>query len=338
MTGEATRIVVTGATGFLGGAVARRLRGGHPGVEVLGTGRDPVRAAALAADGVDFRRVDLRDAAAVRDLMAGAGAVVHAAALSSPWGPPADFVAANVDATEHVARACVAAGVPRLVHVSTPGIYHDGRPRRGIREDDPLPVRAVNAYAASKREAEQRVLAATRDTGTVALMLRPRAIFGPGDTSLLPRIADALRRRRLPRIGAGDCIVDITYIDNAVDAVLLALDAPATCHGRAYNISNDAPVHIWDVIDRLAAALDVPAPRVRVPAAAARAAAGLLEHMHRLARRPGEPALLRYGVELLSVDMTLDISRARAELGYAPRIGLDEALERTFRELAGARA
>jgi nucleoside-diphosphate-sugar epimerase len=330
-----SRIVVTGATGFLGGAVARRLHAPNDRVQVLALGRDEARGAALVADGLEFVRCDLRDADAVRRAIDGADAVVHAAALSSPWGPRDAFVAHNVTASANVARGCVDGGVHRLVHVSSPGIYHDGRPRHAIREDDPLPARAVNHYAASKRDAERRVLETVAGTPVSTLILRPRAIFGPGDTSLLPRIADALRRGRLPRIGDGGCTVDLTYIENAVDAVLLALDAPAALHGRAYNISNAEPVRIWDVIDRLADAQGSPRARRRMRTSTAMAIATLLEAFHRAALSAREPALLRYGVELLTVDMTLDVSRARAELGYVPRVGLDDALERTFAALAG---
>jgi nucleoside-diphosphate-sugar epimerase len=333
--GRVRRIVVTGATGFLGGAVARRLHAETGGVHVRALGRDEARGAALSADGIDFVRVDLRDADAVHRAVDGAEAVVHAAALSSPWGRREAFVAHNVTASENIAQACVAAGVHRLVHVSSPGIYHDGRPRRAIAEDDPLPPRAVNDYAATKRESERRVLERVAHTPVSTLILRPRAIFGPGDTSLLPRIADALRRQRLPRIGDGSCTVDLTYIDNAVDAVLLALDAPPGLHGRAYNISNAEPVRIWDVIDRLAVALGTPRPHRRMRKRTAMAIASVLESVHRALLPSREPALLRYGVELLTVDMTLDLSRARSELGYTPRIPLDDALERTFAALAG---
>ncbi|TZF80311.1 NAD-dependent epimerase/dehydratase family protein, partial [Cognatilysobacter lacus] len=264
---------------------------------------------------------------------AGAAAVVHAAALSSPWGRRRDFVRANVDATENVARACVAAGVPRLVHVSTPGIYHDGRPHRGIREDHPLPAQAVNHYAATKREAEARVRDITGGTGVSTVILRPRAIFGPGDTSLLPRIAHALRRGRLPRIGDGECLVDLTYIDSAVAAVRAAMDAPTRFDGRAFNVSNGEPVRIWEVIDALAHSLGVPRPRPRVPAGIAWTLAAACEGAYRMVGAQREPPLLRYGVELLSVDMTLDIERARRELGYQPPVGMQAALETTFAAL-----
>jgi nucleoside-diphosphate-sugar epimerase len=328
-------IVVTGATGFLGGAVARRLQASRPQASVLALGRDTARGAALQADGIAFAALELTDAAAVDHALRDADVVVHAAALSSPWGSFAAFYAANVVASETVAHACVRAGVKRLVHISTPGIHHDGRPHRGIREDDPLPPRAVNHYATTKRDAEQRVTRIAADSGLPLIVLRPRAIFGPGDTAILPRIADALRHGRLRRIGNGDCVIDMSYIDNVVDAVLLAADAPGALTGRVYNISNGEPVRIWDVVDRLADALGVSRPRTRISRANARLLAGMLETGYGLFAPRREPPLLRYGVDLLSIDMTLDISRAREELGYRPRIGMDKALARTFAGLVG---
>lgn len=328
------RIVVTGATGFLGGAVARRLHATRPQASLLALGRDPSRGAALQADGIDFRAIDLAAAEPTRGALRGADVVVHAAALSSPWGRHADFHAANVVASMHVARACADSGVARLVHVSSPGIYHDGAAHLGIREDAPLPPRAVNHYAATKREAERHVVALTNQSGTSTLLLRPRAIFGPGDTSILPRIVDALRNGRMRRIGDGACLVDMSYIDNVVDAVLLAMDAARALHGRSYNISNGEPVRIWDVIDRLADALGIERPHRRISRSNARLLAGLLENGYRLLAPGREPPLLRYGVDLLSVDMTLDISRARAELGYVPRVSMDAALAHTFEALS----
>lgn len=328
------RIVVTGATGFLGGAVVRRLRATRPRANVLALGRDQARGAALRAEGIAFVALDLTDSGAVHAALRDADVVVHAAALSTPWGPHEAFHAANVVASDNVAKACAQAGVKRLVHISTPGIYHDGLSRRGICEDDPLPPRAVNHYAATKREAEQRVLAAAGASDLPVLVLRPRAIFGPGDSSLLPRLARALRQGRLRRIGDGDCTIDMSYIDNVVDAVLLAADAPRALSGRAYNISNGEPVRIWDVIDRLADALGTPRPRRPISRTNALLIAWILEAGHRAFAPQREPRLLRYGVDLLSVDMTLDISRARAELGYCPRVRMEEALARTFDGLA----
>ncbi|ALN58957.1 NAD-dependent epimerase/dehydratase family protein [Lysobacter yananisis] len=335
MTAE-RRIVVTGATGFLGGALARHLAATRPWQQVVGLGRDAGRGRALQAQGVEFHALDLTDEAAVHRVLRGADTVVHCAALSSPWGRREAFVAANITATEHVVAACIARQVRRLVHISTPGIYHDGAPHLGIREDHRLPAKPVNDYAATKLVAERLVFERCAAGGVSALALRPRAIFGPGDSAILPRLAQALRAGRLRRIGDEACMVDLSYIDNVVDATVLAMDASWRLGGRVYNISNGEPVAIWNVIDRLADALSLPRPRKRVPKPLALALASAVEAFHRRFRPDAEPPLLRYGVELLSVDMTLDIARAREELGYRPRVNMDEALDKTLRELARA--
>ncbi|WP_394540585.1 NAD-dependent epimerase/dehydratase family protein [Lysobacter enzymogenes] len=335
MTAE-RRIVVTGATGFLGGALARHLAATRPWQQVVGLGRDAGRGRALQAQGVEFHALDLTDEAAVHRVLRGADTVVHCAALSSPWGRREAFVAANITATEHVVGACIARQVRRLVHISTPGIYHDGAPHLGIGEDHRLPAKPVNDYAATKLVAERLVFERCAAGGVSALALRPRAIFGPGDSAILPRLAQALRAGRLRRIGDEQCRVDLSYIDNVVDATVLAMDASWRLGGRVYNISNGEPVAIWNVIDRLADALSLPRPRKRVPKPLALALASAVEAFHRRFRPDTEPPLLRYGVELLSVDMTLDIARARDELGYRPRVNMDEALDKTLRELARA--
>ncbi|SDY06468.1 NAD-dependent epimerase/dehydratase family protein [Lysobacter enzymogenes] len=337
MTAE-RRIVVTGATGFLGGALVRHLAATRPWQQTVALGRDAGRGRALQAQGIEFHALDLTDEAAVHRVLRGADTVVHCAALSSPWGRREAFVAANLTATEHVVAACIARQVRRLVHISTPGIYHDGAPHRGIREDQPLPARPVNDYAATKLAAERVVFERCAAGGVSALALRPRAIFGPGDSAILPRLAQTLRAGRLRRIGEEGCLVDLSYIDNVVDACVLAMDASWRLGGRVYNISNGEPVAIWSVIDRLADALSLPRPRKRVPKPLALALASAVEAFHRRFRPDVEPALLRYGVELLSVDMTLDISRARDELGYRPRVNMDDALNKTLQELARAEA
>ncbi|MEO8083613.1 MAG: NAD-dependent epimerase/dehydratase family protein, partial [Ardenticatenales bacterium] len=255
------RAVVTGATGFLGGHLARRLAD-DAAWTVVGLGRDAVAGAALEQAGVPFVRSDLAagDAAArLAEICRGADVVYHCAALSTPFGPAAAFRAANVDGTAAVIAACEAAGVGRLVHVSSPSVAFRWRDRLHVREDDALP-RPATRYAASKRAAEALVRTAVGG-GLDAVVLRPRALIGPGDTAVLPRIVAALERGRLPVIGDGHALADVTVVDNAVDAMLAAATATREIvRGRTYNISNGAPVSIWPMIARIAAALDLPPP------------------------------------------------------------------------------
>ncbi len=324
-------VVVTGATGFLGGAVVQRLvRDGHV---VCATGRREGALAAFAGErGVLTVRAELEADGAAEALLRTAqaagrvSAVVHCAALSAPWGPRRAFEAANVRATELLLLAALSARVARFVHVSTPALYFDGRDRHDVREDAPLP-RPLGHYARTKLAAEHAVDRAVAD-GLAAVILRPRALFGPGDTTIFPRLLRALQAGRLPIIGSGTNRVDLTYIDNAADAVASALDAPRVAAGQRYNVTNGEPIQLWPLLRRVAAALGLDPPRRRIGRRTARAAAGLLELFHAALRLRQEPLLTRYTVGLLAADTTLDISAARRDLGYAPAVGVDEGIER----------
>jgi nucleoside-diphosphate-sugar epimerase len=321
------RILVTGATGFLGGAASRQLR--QRGHVVLGSGRNRARGAALERDGIAFLPGDLTDRSGANALCQGVDAVVHCAALSSPWGPRSAFVSANVEATELLIAACQEAGVGRLVYISSPSIYMGAGDREGVREDDPLST-PINDYAATKLEAEHRVRSA-HEAGLKSIILRPRAIFGPGDTTLFPRLIRTLESGPLPVFGDGHNRVDLTYIDNAVSAIECALGAPPSATGLAYNITNGEPVRLWDIIARLCDALALSPPRGRVPRPLGTLLAGGLERLHRWLRPQVEPRLTRYTVEVLARTMTLDIGRARRLLGYVPEVSMDEGLSRFVR-------
>ncbi|MFT5353537.1 MAG: nucleoside-diphosphate-sugar epimerase [Polyangiales bacterium] len=316
------KVLVTGATGFLGGRVARRYAAS--GAEVLGTGRNAEAGAQLEQDGIWFAKVPLSERDAVIAACADRDLVVHCAALSAPWGTTQDFETANVLGTENVIAGCERHAVPRLVHISTPSLYMSRKSRFAVREDDPLPP-PINEYTRTKRIAEERIDDASR-RGLSVVSLRPRALFGPGDTVIFPRIARALREKRLPVIGRGDSIVDMTYIENVVDAVLAAASAPESATGRKYNITNGEPISLWDVIATLAKAMDVPLPTKRLPFALAWGLAGASEASYRLMKRKGEPVLTRYGVAVLSCSLTMDISAAVRDLGYVPRVSMDEGL------------
>jgi nucleoside-diphosphate-sugar epimerase len=323
-------VLVTGATGFLGGAVARRLvRRGEP---VLATGRRADVGAALAAEGIPFRAARLEATADVAALFArrpGAPplrAVVHCAALSSPWGRRAAFEAANVTATRNVAEAALASRVERFVHVSTPALYFDGTDRRDVREDASLPP-PQSHYARTKLAAE-RVIDDAVARGLAAVTLRPRALFGPGDTTIFPRLLRALERGRLPIIGDGANRVDLTFIDNAAHAVALALDAEPHVVGRKYNVTNGEPVLLWPLLARLARELGLAPPTRRVSRRAARVVARALELVHTGLGLRREPLLTRYTVGLLAADTTLDIGAARRDLGYEPLIPVEEGVRR----------
>lgn len=327
---SALRVLVTGATGFLGGRLCARLAEDGGGiaerVEVTATGRNQEKGAALEALGCRFVAADLADADAVAALCEGQQIVVHSAALSSPWGPYEAFYRANVIGTESVIAGCLAHGVERLVHVSTPSVYYTGQDALDVREDSPLPPPRT-PYIATKRLAEERVLAAASD-GLRAVILRPRGLFGPGDPSIFPRIIAALEAGRLPILGAGDNLADITYIDNVVESLVCAMRAGPEAEGNIYNITNGEPVPLWPLVEHLADELDLERPTRRLPVSVALAIAFALELIHRTVLRGREPRMTRYSVGVLARTMTLDISAARRDLGYEPAISMDEGFAR----------
>ncbi|MCA9540974.1 MAG: NAD(P)-dependent oxidoreductase [Myxococcales bacterium] len=319
---SARRVLVTGATGFLGGAVAARLHAA--GDEVTATGRDLAAGEALRARGLNFVAADLTDAAAVDRLCAAQTHVVHCAARAASWGPYDAFWQANVLATRHVAEATRRAG-GHLVHISTPSIYVARRDQFDVPEDAPLPP-PINHYAATKHLAELEVDQA-HAAGLSVITLRPQAILGPGDTTLMPRILGLAARGTLPVIGDGSMTLAVTGVENAIDAIEAALAAPPAALGRKYNITDGEAVRLQAVLDQVFALLGVQCRRRHISRGLAWMLAGLVETLWRLLRR-GEPPLTRYAVCLLGYGRTLDISAARRDLGYAPRVPLDETLAR----------
>ncbi|WP_224241405.1 NAD-dependent epimerase/dehydratase family protein [Hyalangium gracile] len=332
-TGEQERgsepTVVTGATGFLGRHLCAALVA--RGESVVAVGRDFSRFPPLVEPLCRKAVTDLGDARALEAACRGARAVIHGAALSKAWGRREDFVRVNVEGTRNVLEAARAAGVRRFVHISSSSVVFEGRDGWNLTEDAPLPSRFLGDYSETKARAEELVRAAR---GIETIILRPRGIFGPGDPGILPLLVARARAKRLSIIGSGDNVQDFTYVENVVHAALLARDA-AGVSGRTYFITNGEPIRVWDFIRRALEGLGIAPPTRRVPLAVARTVAAGLEALYRLVPALGEPPLTRYTVSLVGVNQTLDITAARRELGYAPRVSLDEGLARTlaaFRE------
>ena len=320
------KILVTGGTGFLGRHLVWRLAGqGH---DVVFSGRDAgkagevVQRAARAVAFVPLAHGDAAAPAALAAAMCGVDAVVHCAALSSPWGRRAHFHAANVRSTEEVLAAMQSRGVARLVHISTPSLYFQFRDRLGVREDEPLPP-PVNLYAETKREAERLVRAGP----TPAVILRPRGIFGAWDETLLPRLLRLLRRKRFPLFNGGDALIELTYVDNVVDAIVLALALPGSPEST-FNVSNGQPQRAGDLFEQLARGFGLPWRPRHVPLATGLALACACELAGRVARG-WEPPLTRYSVGTVAYSQTLDLRRSREQLGYVPRIDIAEGIRRT---------
>jgi nucleoside-diphosphate-sugar epimerase len=317
-------VLVTGATGFVGRhLVAALLRRGD---RVRALGRNEAACRGLEQSGGEVVRSDLRDRGAVVGACAGVDAVCHAGALSAPWGRAADFHAVNVGGTENAIAGCRAHGVGRLVYVSSPSVVFDGRDHRDLTDDAPYPRRLMSVYSLTKKIGEDRVRAAAAE-GLATVTIRPKAVFGPGDTSLLPRLVRVARGGRLPQVGDGRNLVDLTYVDNVVHALLLALEARAAV-GRTYTVTNGEHVPLWDLIKTVLRRLGIDAKLRPLPYRVVYAAAALMEL--RAALTGGEPLLTRYTAALLARTQTYNIDAARHDLGYVPPVSVAEGVERTL--------
>ena len=320
------KALVTGGGGFLGGVIVRLLRERGDDVRSFARGAYPD----LEAAGVEVHRGDLGDAAAVARAVEGMDVVFHVAALPGVWGPYQDYHRANVTGTENVLAACRAHEVQRLVYTSTPSVVHEGRDIEGGDESLPYASNFSTHYPRTKAVAERMVLAADSEhLSTVAL--RPHLIWGPGDNHLVPRIVARGRAGRLRLIGNRPNVVDTVYVDNAADAHLAAADrlAPgASCAGRAYFISNGEPLPLAEITNGILAAAGLPPVTKRIPVPVAIALGGLAELLYRGLRIRREPPLTRFVARQLSTSHWFDISAARRDLGYEPRVSIEEGLRR----------
>jgi nucleoside-diphosphate-sugar epimerase len=321
------KILVTGGTGFLGRHLATALLG--RGDQVFLLGRNMAGVQDLVARGAVPVVADLRDRAAICAACAGKEIVYHAGALSAPWGRHADFFATNVGGTEAVLAGCQHHRVRRLVYVSSPSVVFDGSDQVQASEQVIYPRRFTSIYALTKKLGEDHVNAFAAG-GLETVILRPKAIFGPGDQALLPRLINAARQRRLPQIGAGGNLVDLTYVDNVVHALLLAAESSAAV-GKTYTITNDEHVPLWEVIRDVLRRLGLSDHLRVMPLAVALGAASLLEARAALTGR--EPLLTRYSVLILARTQTYDMSAARRDLAYTPHISLAQGITRTLASL-----
>lgn len=325
--------LVTGGGGFLGGAVVRLLRRRGRAV------RSFTRTAYPWLDELGVEQVlgDLSDPAAVERAAAGVDIVFHVAAKAGVWGRRADYVATNVTGTEHVLAACRKHGVRKLVYTSTPSVVHGGGDLEGADETTPYPEHFGADYPDTKATAEKAMLAANGpELATVAL--RPHLIYGPGDPHLVPRLLDRARAGKLRRVGSRPVKVDVTYVDNAADAHLLAadkLDIGSPVAGKAYFLSDGDPVDLWEFVNKVLAEAGLPPVTRTVSAWKARLAGRLLERAYRLLRLPGEPAMTRFVADQLATSHWYDISAARRDLGYDPKVSTAEGLRRLGEALRG---
>jgi len=326
------KALVTGGGGFLGGAIVRLLRARGDEVRSFARGHYP----ALEESGVEVHRGDIGDTTAVARAVEGMDVVFHVAGLTGVWGPYEEYHRVNVTGTENVLAACRGHGVRRLVFTSTPSVVHAGRDIEGGDESLPYAAAFSTHYPRTKAVAERLVLAAD-DQLLSTVALRPHLVWGPGDNHLVPRIVARGRARRLRLIGDRPNVVDTVYVDNAADAHLAAADrlAPgAPCAGKPYFITNGEPLPLAEIINGILGAAGLPPVTRRIPVPMAVALGGLAELLYGVLRIRSEPPITRFVARQLSTSHWFDISAARRDLGYEPRVSIEEGLSRLAASLS----
>jgi len=326
---EPQNVLVTGGGGFLGSAIVRRLVARGDRVTSLSRSVHPE----LERLGVRQVQADLADAEAVAAACRGVALVFHVAARTGVWGPYESYYRTNVTGTLNVIAACRRHHIRRLVYTSSPSVVFNGRDMEGADENAPYPDHYPAPYPETKALAEKEVIGAA-DAELHTIVLRPHLIWGPRDTALVPRIL--ARAGRLARIGDGRNRVDTIYIDNAADAHLLAaerLRENPGLSGKAYFISQDDPIPLWDMVDAILKAGGRPPVRRSVSRRTAWIAGLLLEAVHKVLHVRKEPLLTRFVAEELATSHWFDIRAAKRDLGYEAAVSTAQGLQRLSRWL-----
>jgi len=326
-------ILVTGGGGFVGGYIVDLLLARGYAVRSIGRSPQPE----LAAKGVQVIAGDLCDLDTLRAACHGVDAVFHVAAKAGVWGSWDAFYRPNVVGSRNVVAACQAEGVDRLIYTSTPSVVFNRQPISGEGEEMPYGRDWLCHYAHTKAIAEEETLAAASGYFKV-VALRPHLVFGPRDPHLLPRVIESVLKGRLKIIGKGDCKVDVSYVGNVADAHLDAFDAlaahPEVVSGKAYFISQGEPVELWPWLNQILKSLGHPPLTKRMPLSLAYSLGAVAECVWRVFSKAGEPPITRFVAVELAKNHYFNIEAARREIGYQPRVSIQEALDLTVKDLS----
>ncbi len=329
MNWQQEQVIVYGGGGFLGRYIVERLiKLNCAKIKIFNRSASPE----LAALGVETIRGDLREPLEVIAAASDCTTIFHTAAKAGVWGRRSNYYAINVNGTENVLKACRTHEIKTLIYTSSPSVaYPPTCNIENINEDEPYPEQYLAYYPETKAIAEKKVLGAPNKELSCAV-LRPHLLWGPRDPHLLPRVIESVRRGRLAIIGNGTNKVDLTYVDNAAYAHILAaeyLKQQEKCVRKRYFISDDAPVLLWEWVNELLTKLDMPPVTRTIPYAKAMGIARLLEIIYKVIPF-SEPPLTRFAVGQLAHSHYFDISAAKSELGYAPVVDPQIAINRTL--------
>ncbi len=327
LASKINHVFVTGAGGFLGLVICQRLIAA--GINVTGFARSSYPE--LEQLGVSMIKGDLADENSVVSAMKNCDMVFHVASKAGVWGSKVSYFEPNVKGTENVIAGCRQHGIKYLIYTSTPSVTFNGEDENGIDESAPYAAQFMNHYGHSKAIAEKNILESNSELlKTVAL--RPHLIWGPNDPHLIPRVIERAKAGRLKLVGYTDKLVDTIYVDNAAYGHLLAalditLSEPKT-QGKAYFLSNDEPITMAEMLNKILATEHLPKVTSRIPVNLAYLVGGVLEAVYKLLNMQQEPLMTRFVAKQLSCSHHYDISAAKRDFGYKALVSIDEGMKR----------
>lgn len=321
-------ILITGATGFVGGRMLEYFTSIYGKNHVVGLGRNKQVIEQRKNEGYLIEACDLTN---IEELTAffdfySIKTVIHVAAKSSPWGSYDEFYKDNVVATENVLQSISQNQTIRFIYISTPSIYFNFSHRFQVKESDPIDYSFVNAYTKTKFEAENKVVDFAQSNNRFAVVFRPRAILGRGDTVIIPRVLKAFNEGKLRVIGDKKTIADFTSVENLCTAVNLALKTDLQLTGEIFNVTDDNPENLWEFVEFMLEKMDLNTELKKVPYGLAFQVAAIQERYHKLFKPKVEPTLTKYGIGILNYSLTMDISKLKTILGYKPVISSRESV------------
>jgi len=324
---KAEHVFVTGAGGFLGAAICRFLC--SQGIKVTGFARSNYPD--LQKLGVNMIQGDIASKDKLLDAMKDCDLVFHVASKAGVWGSKAEYFEPNVDGVKNIIEVCKALNIQNLVYTSTPSVTFAGVDEAGIDESAPYANQFLNYYGESKAIAENMILKANSEQ-LKTLAIRPHLIWGPNDPHLVPRVIERAKAGRLKLVGKQDKLVDTIYVDNAAYAHILAavnmLNDNKKCLGKAYFVSNDEPITMANMLNKILSCVDLPHVSKRVPASLAYCAGALLEKIYSVLGKKNEPIMTRFVARQLSTSHYFNINAIKNDLGYSPLISIDEGMKR----------
>lgn len=315
------KILVTGATGFLGSRLIEKLNSLNYINEIIATGRKLRKTHFVESQKIKYVLGDLSDKLFVNQITSEVDILINCASLSSPWGTYSDFEKANIYTQINLIEASKNNKVKKIIYISSPGVYYEFKDIINVSEKEPLPKTFVNHYSKTKFLAEELL----KSSKVPYIIFRPKAIIGRGDHVIVPRLIKAYDEQKLKIVGNGNNLIDLTPVSNVVDAIILAINNDSVIN-ETFNLSNGKPVKLWDVINYVLKKLDRTIVTKKVPYWIAYLVSYIYE-LHSKVFNTGEPTTTRYSIGVLAKSCTLNIEKAFNLLKYVPNQTTEEAIE-----------